>query len=112
MAALPPVQPLEFTTCEAEAAGQLNQQIAQQLQDAVNEKTGAMDALHAQACVYTGNLQRSLDIAYQLGYHHYTLYYYDRAGNLVRTVPPEDVDLSSTTSRNDHLTHNLVTTYE
>lgn len=26
--------------------------------------------------------------------HHYTLFYYDQAGNLVKTVPPEGVDLS------------------
>ncbi|MET0392034.1 MAG: RHS repeat-associated core domain-containing protein, partial [Chitinophagaceae bacterium] len=26
--------------------------------------------------------------------YHYTLYYYDQAGNLVKTVPPEGVDLS------------------
>jgi photosystem II stability/assembly factor-like uncharacterized protein len=25
--------------------------------------------------------------------HHYTLYYYDQAGNLVRTIPPEGVEL-------------------
>jgi len=33
----------------------------------------------------------TLDITYILKEYHYTLYYYDRAGNLVKTVPPEGV---------------------
>lgn len=65
--------------------------------------------------------------------HHYTLYYYDQAGNLVKTVPPEGVeliDLSATfpnttityrdAIRNDranntrevYTKHRLATTYE
>lgn len=33
--------------------------------------------------------------------HHYTLYYYDRAGNLVRTVPPEGVERKTFTQWDD-----------
>ncbi|MBL4756015.1 MAG: hypothetical protein JKY52_20780, partial [Flavobacteriales bacterium] len=53
--------------------------------------------------------------------HHYTLYYYDQAGNLIRTVPPEGVVLSTdfaqinadrTYGTREHLTqHTLTTTY-
>ncbi|OFY63019.1 MAG: hypothetical protein A3H98_10680 [Bacteroidetes bacterium RIFCSPLOWO2_02_FULL_36_8] len=35
--------------------------------------------------------------------YHYTLYYYDQAGNLVKTVPPEGVELLSVTSSDDPL---------
>jgi RHS repeat-associated protein len=42
-------------------------------------------------CAVSSNIKDTLTLTYQLGYHHYTLYYYDRAGNLVRTVPPEGV---------------------
>ncbi|UII30389.1 hypothetical protein LVD17_19035 [Fulvivirga ulvae] len=45
-------------------------------------------------------------VGYDLGYHHYTLYYYDRAGNLMRTVPPAGVNLA------DPDNHNLVTNYK
>ena len=44
-------------------------------------------------------LQHCLDVRedfmmeYEDKEHHYTLYYYDQAGNLVRTVPPEGVKL-------------------
>ncbi|MBL7980781.1 MAG: hypothetical protein JNL52_03125, partial [Flavobacteriales bacterium] len=33
--------------------------------------------------------------------HHYTLYYYDQAGSLVRTVPPEGVQLTDIVHPND-----------
>jgi YD repeat-containing protein len=51
-----------------------------------------------------------LTVNYNIKYHHYTLYYYDRAGNLVKTVPPEGV-LQGTTSRAVHPAHRLVTEY-
>jgi RHS repeat-associated protein len=31
----------------------------------------------------------NLTVTQTLGYYHYTLYYYDRPGNLIRTVPPK-----------------------
>ncbi|MCO6465084.1 MAG: hypothetical protein J5I53_00565 [Bradyrhizobiaceae bacterium] len=44
---------------------------------------------------------------------HYTLYYYDRAGRLVKTVPPEGVDFLnlSTEDRSDAPSHTFVTKY-
>jgi RHS repeat-associated protein len=52
---------------------------------------------------------------------HYTLYYYDQAGNLVKTIPPEGVEFDTayfaikkdrSFNRHDHFTsHRLATTY-
>jgi RHS repeat-associated protein len=39
--------------------------------------------------------------------YHYTLYYYDQAGNLVRTIPPEGVDVAETTSSFDPVSMNI-----
>jgi RHS repeat-associated protein len=39
------------------------------------------------------NVQPSLKMTADLYEYHYTLYYYDQSGNLVKTVPPEGVDL-------------------
>ncbi len=36
----------------------------------------------------------SFTVTHQSSEYHYTLYYYDQAGNLVKTVPPAGVDLS------------------
>jgi hypothetical protein len=44
-------------------------------------------------------------------YHHYTLYYYDRAGNLIRTVPPKGVDINIAFTRSNHPNHTLATDY-
>ena len=35
-----------------------------------------------------GSLKETLEVSFNDQEHHYTLYYYDQAGNLVRTVPP------------------------
>jgi len=37
--------------------------------------------------------QEDFTVSYQLKEYQYTLYYYDQAGNLVQTVPPEGVDI-------------------
>jgi RHS repeat-associated protein len=39
------------------------------------------------------NVQPRLNMTADLYEYHYTLYYYDQSGNLVKTVPPEGVDL-------------------
>ncbi len=44
---------------------------------------------HCLAKAYNGNEQFTLDYLYNE--YHYTLYYYDQAGDLVATVPPEGV---------------------
>jgi len=37
------------------------------------------------------NASENFNYTYELQEHHYTLYYYDQAGNLVKTVPPKAV---------------------
>lgn len=39
--------------------------------------------------------------------HHYTLYYYDQAGNLIRTVPPGGVEVLNITSENSTLNQQI-----
>jgi RHS repeat-associated protein len=39
------------------------------------------------------NVQAKLNMTADLYEYHYTLYYYDQSGNLVKTIPPEGVDL-------------------
>jgi len=46
-------------------------------------------------------------------YYHYTLYYYDRSGNLVKTVPPSGFrPLDSTQNRSTTPSHIMVTKYD
>src|SRR5690606_14853460 len=38
------------------------------------------------------NALENMSMAYNEIEHHFTLYYYDQAGNLIKTVPPEGVE--------------------
>jgi RHS repeat-associated protein len=50
------------------------------------------------------DVTQSLQLTREVQEYHYTLYYYDQSGHLVRTVPPEGVDL-------DNQQHRLNTYY-
>lgn len=71
------------------------------------------------------NARESLDLTYRLNEYYYTLYYFDQAGNLVKTVPPKGVnplDLTvnntainnyrkGTSSTMIHPNHEMITNY-
>jgi len=48
------------------------------------------DTAYHNKCLSIGNYE-TLTATYNTSEYHYTLYYYDQAGNLVKTVPPEGV---------------------
>ncbi len=71
-----------------------------------------------------GSLEEELTIEYSDNEQHYTLYYYDQAGNLVRTIPPAGVkplseeqtkaviaDMKDNKVSDINTQHNLATTY-
>ncbi len=62
-------------------------------------------------CISTGEIRDVLALEYSIRQEHYTLYYYDRAGNLVKTVPPAGVRPLATADRSQTPAHELVTTY-
>ena len=47
---------------------------------------------YKQSCLNSTNLHELFGVDYYEREYHYTLYYYDQAGNLVRTVPPNAVN--------------------
>lgn len=51
--------------------------------------------------------QEKLFTNYSDKQHHYMLYYYDLAGNLIKTVPPEGVELLDITSDTDSLNEQI-----
>ncbi|MEM7104345.1 MAG: RHS repeat-associated core domain-containing protein [Bacteroidota bacterium] len=73
----------------------LEQQALQEAQDAYFEQVNAILEEHFELKV-----ERCFDNPFEENFHytfnnkeyHYTLYYYDQAGNLVQTVPPEGVE--------------------
>ena len=67
-----------------------------------NELLAAYTAKYSHDCL---NTNEEFTYSYQTAEHHYTLYYYDQAGNLVQTVSPEGVETDGTDN------HNLKTRY-
>jgi len=54
----------------------------------VDEQARALEAHYTSVCANLDSLDDRLIIDYPIDYHHFTLFYYDRAANLVKTVPP------------------------
>jgi hypothetical protein len=78
--------------CVQITAEKIRQSLNSQKNDIVTAKLAAYSSTYSNLCGSAENLTDNLSLSYELGYHHYTLYYYDRAGNLLRTVPPAGVD--------------------
>ncbi len=57
----------------------------------VDSLRNVFDTAYYNKCMAAGRLE-SFTVNYDVSEYHYTLYYYDQAGNLVKTVPPAGVD--------------------
>lgn len=77
----------EITEIVEEVKGDMAKQLARCL----DIKEASANQAFESACLDKNNFKDEVNIVYNLPYHHYTLYYYDRAGNLTKTVPPEGV---------------------
>ncbi len=76
-------------------SNQINDYLAQ----CFSNKSRELEDAYFSKCVQ--NMEDEFRIQYDLGYYHYTLYYYDRSGNLIQTVPPEGVGTLSTSAQFD-----------
>ncbi|WP_438422962.1 RHS repeat-associated core domain-containing protein [Aquimarina macrocephali] len=89
-----------------------NQAIAAKVELCVVENIDKLEASVDAVLYNTGGLDDEVTLKYTQGTsdtYHFTLYYYDRAGNLVRTVPPEGV---RTVSGRSSTSHTYVTGYD
>ena len=105
-----PPEGFEVYTAEPKSCAEVQldyvrQQIASQIERLLSRKEGAVKETYRQQCAAVANISDQLTLTYELGYHHYTLYYYDRGGNLVKTVPPAGVKADGSNN------HSLLTTY-
>ncbi|MBS1624357.1 MAG: hypothetical protein JST83_10080 [Bacteroidetes bacterium] len=95
-----------------DAAQDLIQAISDAVSNCQEDIETAETNAYSTSCLDLNSINDVLRTSYTLHYHHYTLYYYDRAGNLARTVQPEGVHVDNSYTRNDHPDHKYVTTYE
>ncbi|MBT1706531.1 hypothetical protein, partial [Chryseosolibacter indicus] len=105
-------------TCAEASTQAVKAAIDQQVEQAITNRIQSFREQY-KGCAEPSNIKDRLTITYSTGHHHYTLYYYDRAGNLMRTVPPKGVALlnvsnsgSLNTARNTYPAHTLVTEYQ
>jgi RHS repeat-associated protein len=61
----------------------------------VDSLTGAFERNYTEKCLQAYRYE-SFTVTYTKREYHYTLYYYDQAGNLIRTVPPAGVHMADT----------------
>ncbi len=76
-------------------------EIAEALDACLQKQTKNLKAALDTVCTGLSQLKDDLQIKFALTEHHYTLYYYDRAGQLTKTVPPQGVELLSTADINN-----------
>ncbi len=79
-----------FEPCEEERQNYIDTREDDYLANCLEITTQNLADEYESSCM--NKVDDQLSYSYNLGYHHYTLYYYDRAGNLTQTVPPEGVD--------------------
>lgn len=102
---------MEMTPAELLAECEANHLAAAlQLQEflrakAIEEKRNEYHTLYVNKAFESIDSREHLTMTYTLGEYAYTLYYYDQAGNLIKTVPPEGVRLLTTAQVNNVETH-------
>lgn len=95
--------------CEVQAADYVRGYLESQLSQCIDAHTAATNAEYQGQCI--DNIKDLFTAEYTTGYHHYTLFYYDRAGNLVKTVAPQGVDDTPPNNRLQHPSHQFETGY-
>ncbi|MDB5272088.1 MAG: conserved repeat domain protein [Chitinophagaceae bacterium] len=90
-----------------EFSNQMDAQVNQCKTEVATEATGKFAA----QCNDVNKIKDKLIIDYGIHYFQYTLYYYDRAGRLARTVPPKGVNPTYTDRTPTALKHTFVSSY-
>lgn len=102
---------LSIYTCEQTASDAMISAISNEVSAALQKQEDDIRLSYESNCLKPTDIFKS---HFALNYYNYTLYYYDRAGNLVRTVPPSGVHylLPPDDTRLNHPEHTLATEYE
>lgn len=96
--------------CETVLAQEVREAIELQINNLVDSSVRDVRQKFHETC---SQPRESFKLTKEVDYYHFTLFYYDRAGSLVRTVPPAGVRLLGidTVTRQAITAHEMVTTY-
>lgn len=104
-------------TCEKEVAEHIMRTLSYQINECIENQVESFTQRYLEK-MDPRNVREEFVIDYGIRQYHYTLYYYDRAGNLVQTVPPRGVEILQNGSQTlrpdrqyDKTDHTFKTTY-
>lgn len=99
---------IHYPTCEEDQSRHLRNLLASQSERCKKSQRRTLEAAYAASCPEPNDY---LALEYQLEYYHYTLFYHDLAGRLIRTVPPKGVDINDSFDRDSSPMHTFETYY-
>ncbi|MBK7412848.1 MAG: RHS repeat protein [Ignavibacteria bacterium] len=109
---LAPTVLLTPKSCAAEEVERLVASIDQQMSECLERKLIEVDVTYDTTCFDPKRINDHFIAERGEKFYHYTLYYYDRAGNLIETVPPAGFrPLELSEDRGDSNGHVMKTTY-
>lgn len=110
---IPLYDTINFISCAQGSKSYVKSYLNGQIESLIAARRDKLKLTYIDKCVTSAKNMDIVSTQYPLGYYHYTLYYYDRAGNLVKTVPPAGVAASDAyTRKTSHPPHTLVTQYQ
>lgn len=87
----------EFLPCEEVQSNYLRASIFNQVATYIENKKTWLKSTYNTQCLIPENIDDELKLTYNMAAYHYMVYYYDRAGNVIKTVPPQGVELQDLT---------------
>lgn len=92
----PPADTVHIMTCEEFVCNNFTNAMLGQVQSIKDHHSNLLQTMYNQVCNDPDHIRDLFVNTYGLDQYQYTLFYYDRAGNLVRTVKPRGVRDSAT----------------
>ena len=106
-----PAQPQPQPAIVSLQAQDLSNALEDQVEQCVANRMAELDASIDRNCTDPELVNDQLTFSYNISQYHYTLYYFDRGGNLLKTIPPQGVIIDAARDRSVAAVHNLPTTY-
>ena len=106
------VEKIVVDNCHSLAVKNAKAEIARRYYALIDKMEQEVRSAYKEKCSAKNFVNDKLTIKYADNYYHYTLYYYDVTGKLIKTVSPKGVDMSPTYSRASTPQHTFVSTFE
>lgn len=105
------VDPYVPPPCEQQKLDQIKAEITARYMKEIQKLRQSITLSYAVKCLNASNVVDKVEASYDQKLYHYTLYYYDRAGRLVRTVSPKGVDINPTRTVSATPAHTFVSRF-